>query len=303
MGDFIAQADADDLLAAFLWVAEGRIARETLDLLVADRESIQKRIEDARTRLESPGPFGWSCDYTRREMADLLNSYIEHGNKTIEAIRSLEATVTAQIAELQNTFGRDPRRKFTSTDAGILPSDAIWQAWEATFPLVDTYNAAVARDTAGIAELRKVEARRRAYVESRRGWTERDLQRCDPAGFEKLTADLLHRDGLTVLRRGGGARDQGADVIAVTPDGRRVVVQCKLRHRGSIRPSVLYEVNGTARQVHNADIPVVVTNGTFSANATAFAADYEIHLIDDYGVRRWAMWGESFYDILQLSPQ
>lgn len=106
---------------------------------------------------------------------------------------------------------------------------------------------------------------------------------------------------MTVLRRGGGARDQGADVIAVMPDGRRIVVQCKLRQRGPIGPQVLYEVNGTARQVHRADIPVVVTNSTFSPTATAFAGDYEIRLIDNHAVHRWAMWGESFHDILELS--
>ncbi|MFE3261930.1 restriction endonuclease [Nocardia sp. NPDC059229] len=68
-----------------------------------------------------------------------------------------------------------------------------------------------------------------------------------------------------------------------------------------MRPAVLYEVNGTARPVHRADIPVVITNSTFSAKATEFAADHEIRLIDEHGVRRWAMWGESFHDILELT--
>ncbi|MFE4456070.1 restriction endonuclease [Nocardia tengchongensis] len=300
MGEYIAAADTDDLLAAFLVVAEGQIARETLNILVSDRKTMQRYIENARTCLDSPNPFGWRCDYTRREMTDLANSFIGRAGKKVEILRSLEDTVTAHMTELQNAFGTDPLRSFIHTSTSPSPAEGIWRAWEAQMSVIDAYKAEDARDRAAIAELEKVEASRRAYVESQTGWTEHDLQRCDSGQFEELTADLLGRDGLTILRRSGGSGDQGADVIAVTPDGRRVVVQCKLRQRGSIRPNVLYEVNGTARQVHNADIPVVVTNGAFAAKSTAFAADHAIYLIDDHALRRWAVWGESFYDILNL---
>ncbi|MEG8184331.1 restriction endonuclease [Nocardia terpenica] len=307
MGELIAEADADELLASFLWLSEGWIAREVADSLVANRESIQNGIDDIGARLKSPAPFGWVCEYTRREVTDLVNTYIGDGHRAIEVIRALEATVAAQIAHMRSSFGEDIRNMFTDTDADVgasaSPIEIAWQAYQKTFPLVESYNANVACFDARLNELRTTERSRRAYVESRQGWTDRDLKRCDAAGFEKLTADLLHRDGMTILRYGGGSRDQGADVIAVTPDGRRVVVQCKLRQRGPIRPDVLYQVNGTARQVHNADIPVVVTNSTFSANATEFAADHAIYLIDDHAVRRWAIWGESFYDILQLEPE
>lgn len=300
MGEYIAAADTDDLLAAFLIVAEGQIARETLNILVADRKTIQSHIENARTSIDSPNPFGWRCDYTRREITDLATSFIGRTSKKVEILRSLEDTVNAHMTELHNAFGTDPLRSFTHTNTDISPAEGIWRAWEAHESVIDAYQTEDARDRAAIAALERIEASRRTYVESQNGRTEQDLQRCDPWQFEELTADLLGRDGLTILRRSGGSGDQGADVIAVTPDGRRVVVQCKLRQRGSIRPNVLYEVNGTARQVHGADIPVVVTNGTFAAKSTTFAADHDIHLIDDHGLRRWAIWGESFYDILNL---
>ncbi|RNH93624.1 restriction endonuclease, partial [Micromonospora aurantiaca] len=53
------------------------------------------------------------------------------------------------------------------------------------------------------------------------------IDSCSPDSFEEWTARLLERDGCKVLRRRGGPNDQGADVIAITPCGLRVVLQCK----------------------------------------------------------------------------
>ncbi|WP_229701401.1 restriction endonuclease [Streptomyces camponoticapitis] len=58
--------------------------------------------------------------------------------------------------------------------------------------------------------------------------------------------------------------------------------------------------NGTARQEHNADIAVMITNATFSEPARAFASKHEIHLIDAERLQKWATWGDSFYEIIDI---
>ncbi|WP_405135498.1 restriction endonuclease [Nocardia sp. NBC_01388] len=301
MGALIGIADDDTLLASFLQVAEAQFARKSLKDCAAQLKSIRVGIEDASNRLTSPRPLGYAPEHTHREAVDMLTRFLSQAHAAADAVHTVEAITTAEIAVLHSTFGDDPELLFRADESRVSPIDVIWRAWRSETPAIDGYFDSIPRYNAEVAELRTLEQRRAAYVASRQGWTERDLQRCDGAGLEALTADLLARDGMTVLRRGGGSRDQGADVIAVMPDGLRIVVQCKLRQRGPIGPQVLYEVNGTARQVHRADIPVVVTNSTFSPTATAFAADHAIRLIDDHAVRRWAMWGESFHDILELS--
>jgi restriction system protein len=114
--------------------------------------------------------------------------------------------------------------------------------------------------------------------------------------FEHGIAMLLERDGCTILRRHGGPNDQAADVIAVTPDGRRVVLQCKHStkpgHR--IEPRPLYELNGTAAPVHRADIVGIGTNRTLSDNARTFASGFGIHVIDRRTLELWATYGVSW---------
>ncbi len=45
--------------------------------------------------------------------------------------------------------------------------------------------------------------------------------------FERHVAKLLRRDGCTNVVVQGGHGDRGVDIIALTADGRRLVVQCK----------------------------------------------------------------------------
>ncbi|MGW7041497.1 restriction endonuclease [Streptomyces avermitilis] len=95
--------------------------------------------------------------------------------------------------------------------------------------------------------------------------------------FEWLVSGLAARDGLDVERRHGGPHDGGADVIATTPAGDRLVFQCK--HTTKAKPvgvPTIRELNGTAGPVHNADIAIVITNGTFSKHAEEFARQQDI---------------------------
>ncbi|MFD6888147.1 restriction endonuclease [Streptomyces sp. NPDC059957] len=86
----------------------------------------------------------------------------------------------------------------------------------------------------------------------------------DADGFEHAIAALCARDGCTPVEVVGGAGDLGADVIATTKDGLRVVVQCKHyadpRRVGSQDPQ---RFGGTCFAVHDADVAIVVTTSFF----------------------------------------
>jgi len=112
------------------------------------------------------------------------------------------------------------------------------------------------------------------------------------AQFEHWLADLLRRSGFTQVVVSGGAGDLGADVVARAPDLRLVVVQCKRyaadRRVGS--PEV-QRFAGTARQLHGADIAVIVTTATFTRPAETTAARLGIRLVDREMLARWAAEG------------
>ena len=117
--------------------------------------------------------------------------------------------------------------------------------------------------------------------------------------FEKQIAGLLERDDCRILRGHGGPNDHGADVIGLTAGGLRVVLQCKhstkLRHR--VDPKAVYELNGTARPEHGADIAGLVTNRTLSDTARNFAIRHQIHVIDRPVLQRWATYGVSWLPV------
>ncbi|MGW0971784.1 restriction endonuclease, partial [Streptomyces sp. NPDC002516] len=82
----------------------------------------------------------------------------------------------------------------------------------------------------------------------------------DPDEFEQAVADLCRRDGCLDVDVVGGAGDLGADVVARTPDGRSVVIQCKRYCDGNrVGSQDLQRFGGTCFTVHGADIAVVVT--------------------------------------------
>lgn len=103
---------------------------------------------------------------------------------------------------------------------------------------------------------------------------------------------------------GGG--DLGADVKATDPWGRRWVIQCKHRRNGLAGSAVgtpdLQVLNGTARQVHGADIAVIVTNGRVTAPALAFAKQQRLHVIDRHTLGEWASGSRPLWELLRSVP-
>ena len=110
----------------------------------------------------------------------------------------------------------------------------------------------------------------------------------DPDAFEQTVADLCLRDGCGDVEVVGGAGDLGADVTAVTPDGRRLIVQCKrYGETNKVGSQDLQRFGGTCFTVHGADIAVVVTTSDFTAPALEYAEQCGILCVNGEELSAW----------------
>lgn len=105
--------------------------------------------------------------------------------------------------------------------------------------------------------------------------------------FERWLARLLARTGFTEIENCGGAGDMGADVIAMSPEGVRVVFQCK-RYSKNVPSGDVQRFGGTCRAIHGAGIAAVVTTAGFSKPAQDMARRLEIVLVDRGQLAAWA---------------
>ncbi|MGW0611442.1 restriction endonuclease [Streptomyces sp. NPDC002788] len=115
-----------------------------------------------------------------------------------------------------------------------------------------------------------------------------DYDALTPEEFEEAIAALCERDGCSAVDVVGGAGDLGADVLAVTPDGRRIVVQCK--HYGEshrVGSQDLQRFGGTCFTVHEADVAVLVTTSDFTAPAVEYAEQCGIVCVDRETLGAW----------------
>jgi restriction system protein len=123
--------------------------------------------------------------------------------------------------------------------------------------------------------------------------------------FEFAIRDLMRRDGATAERKGGRG-DNGCDVLAVDPAGRRWVIQCKHRRAGVAGSAIgtpdLQTLNGTARPIHKADVVVLVTNGRFTRTARPWGQQQRIHLVDRELLGRWASGPRPLWELLGTIP-
>ncbi|MEU8706438.1 restriction endonuclease [Streptomyces sp. NPDC048565] len=99
-----------------------------------------------------------------------------------------------------------------------------------------------------------------------------DYRAMDPYDFEEAVAGLCRRDGCLDAEVVGGTGDLGADVVATTPDGRRLVVQCKrYTSDNKVGSQDLQRFGGTCYAVHEAEAAVVVSTGEFTGPALEYA--------------------------------
>lgn len=111
----------------------------------------------------------------------------------------------------------------------------------------------------------------------------------NPREFEEAIAYLCRRDGCLDATVTGKAGDLGADVVATTPDGRRLIIQAKRYTAGNlVTGPALQTFGGTCYAVHRAEIAAVVTTSAFTKQAREYAALMRIVLIDVNALAGWA---------------
>ena len=107
--------------------------------------------------------------------------------------------------------------------------------------------------------------------------------------FEQALAWLCRRDGCPEADVTGKAGDLGADVKAVTPDGRILVIQAKRYVMGNmVTGPDLQKFGGTCYAVHRAQAAAVITTSRFTKQAREYAAATGIVLFDNDALAGWA---------------
>ncbi|WP_405585670.1 restriction endonuclease [Streptomyces sp. NBC_01092] len=107
--------------------------------------------------------------------------------------------------------------------------------------------------------------------------------------FERHIAKLLSRDGCTNVVVQGGRGDRGVDVIALTPDGRRLVAQCKrfAPYLNITSPDVQKFI-GSAKVLHSADVALYVATCPFTPEALSIAAEAGITAVHRGVLEVWS---------------
>lgn len=104
--------------------------------------------------------------------------------------------------------------------------------------------------------------------------------------FEQLAAEFFRQQGFAVREQFLSGPDGGVDVVLIRGT-ERFLVQCKHWRSQAVGPSVVRELKGVVA-AQNASGGYVVTSGTFTTSARAFAASAGIHLIDGATLRSLA---------------
>lgn len=116
-----------------------------------------------------------------------------------------------------------------------------------------------------------------------------DYDALDGDAFEWAVAELCERDGCLDVRVVGGAGDLGADIVAIAPDGRRIVIQCK-RYcaTNKVGSQDMQRFGGTCFVVHEAEVAAVVTTSDFTAPAVEYAEQCGILCFDRQALHAWS---------------
>ncbi|MEV8546662.1 restriction endonuclease [Streptomyces sp. NBC_01261] len=302
IGDALGKADEADLLAAYLWVKEVLIGRDACAELRVQDEALRRNLGQLEKLRSSPRLRGRSWEFTRAELDTVFDSFIAAVKDDVEFIGECTQKASGAFDELSTLPEGDLADHYRPGRVDS-PLNMIMHLWDEIPPSSERYMAKQSWALAEMDRLAGVDERRGIFAQSQKSYTLRRIQEFDSKNFEILVSWLTARDGLKVIQAHGGPGDRGADVISQTPDGRRVVVQCKQTGRAakqSVTSTNVQTFNGTARPEHKADVAVMVTNGGFSEPARDFARDHAIHLIGPTELERWATWGDSLYEVLGI---
>ncbi|MGW6857788.1 restriction endonuclease [Streptomyces xanthophaeus] len=293
----ISDATDDDLLAAYLHWTEGQVAIDWF----GEAHDLESELHEELAQLDAlicpeDNPF----TETYLSAHDSLRRALTQANNTA-------ATTQSQARSAWFHLSRQPPKDLASkyrrdANPSGSPVHSMGRTRARLLQAARNVREALAKHRDAMHELALREAEMDSFLKTEHSISLDDIHAMTPAGFEQAVATLARRDGFNILREGGGARDLGADVIAVTPESLRIVFQCKHRQAGlkKVGSPEIQTLNGTARPEHRADIVVAVTNGRFTKPATDFAHDHQIHLVDQALLNRWARWGEPLMTVLGL---
>jgi HJR/Mrr/RecB family endonuclease len=106
--------------------------------------------------------------------------------------------------------------------------------------------------------------------------------------FEKYCIRLLQARGYRIVAWTGGTRnDHGFDIIAISPRGAEVAIQCK-RQKDKLGPDVIRELIGaTASGLHKGRARMVMTNAFVTDGARACAIRSRIKVVDRPELQNW----------------
>jgi restriction system protein len=297
----ISDATDDDLLAAYLHWIEGQIALDFSGVAADLAASIKGEHEHLETLAP---PLGTPFTTRHYRAHGELRAILKEGNltaaKAVKEAQRVWRELCAQTgSELSSRF-------MDAADPVSLDVEIIGTLREQVDRAERNVRTAMARHRDEMHSLALLEQAMDLFLASEDSIALEDIHSMTSTAFEQTVAALTRRDGHEVIREAGGARDLGADVIAVTTDRLRVVFQCKHRQagRGKVGSPDMQTLNGTARPEHKADIVIAVTNGWFTKPAIDFARTHDIHLLDQVQLKRWATWGEPLLSVLnQDKPQ
>ncbi|MFR0691314.1 restriction endonuclease [Enterobacterales bacterium AE_CKDN230030158-1A_HGKHYDSX7] len=103
--------------------------------------------------------------------------------------------------------------------------------------------------------------------------------------FEQLVGEVFRQKGFTVTETGGNGPDDGIDLV-LQMGSDKYLVQCKQWRAIKVGVTVIREFFGVMA-AQGASGGFVVTSGTYTAEAMAFAQGRNIQLVDGILVKRW----------------
>lgn len=154
---------------------------------------------------------------------------------------------------------------------------AQWQAMRARWAWEAAQRAAAEAHAAAVRWQQELAARQ----------TLGGLLAMTPDDFERFVARLLVDSGYREVKHSGKSGDQGVDVHAIMPDGRYVIVQCKLYTPGNIVGApVMQQFLGAVVQ-HGAHLGMFVTTSDFSQPAQTMAHGRPLRLVNGNELVQW----------------
>jgi len=108
-----------------------------------------------------------------------------------------------------------------------------------------------------------------------------DLLVLSASEFEHRVADLFVLDGYSNVQTTGGSGDLMADITCTSPEGGKVVVQCKRYARDhNVSSPEIQKFAGMVYAYHKADKGILITTSSFTKPAIELGKALHIELID-----------------------